>query len=185
MLTNNTTSENWKKYITGFLRWVSRWNQGQKNSKSQIPNHALALNLKDRKPWMVGSVVKKKTPIMLKGYCFQLQNNEPKNHGWILSYMNGPRQNWNHNTLPGVVCNHIETIKGEFSSERSLLFVPIYYIYIQTIKGGTSVSENPLHHQLKYSSCSLFSHGEWPLMYPSLLPPTNDFSLPQNLDFVE
>jgi hypothetical protein len=62
----------------------------------------------------------------------------------------------------GVVCSHIETIKG-----------------------GTSVSENPLHHQLKYSSCSLFSHGEWPLMYPFLLPPTNDFSLPQNLDFVE
>ncbi len=71
----------------------------------------------------------KKTPIMLKGYCFQLQNNEPKNHGWIVSYMNGPRQNSTHNTLPGVVCRHIETVKGEFSSERSLLFVPIY-IYI-------------------------------------------------------
>lgn len=51
--------------------------------------------------------------------------------------MNGPRQNWTHNTLPGFVSSHIETIKGEFSSERSLLFVPI-----QTIKGGgTSVSE--------------------------------------------
>jgi hypothetical protein len=46
--------------------------------------------------------------------------------------MNGSRQNWNHNTLPGVVCSHIETIKGEFSSERSLLFVPIYIIYIYT-----------------------------------------------------
>jgi len=133
MLTNDTTSENWKKIYTGFLRWVSRGNQGQKNSKSQIPNHALALNLsKDRKPWMVGSLGKK-TPIMRKEYCFQLQNNEPKNHGWIVSYMNGPRQNWTHNTLPGVVCRHIETVKGEFSSERSLLFVPIsisIYIYI-------------------------------------------------------
>jgi hypothetical protein len=57
---------------------------------------------------------------MLKGYGFQLQNNEPKNHGWIVSYMNGPRRIWTHNTLPGVVCSHIETIKGEFSSERSL-----------------------------------------------------------------
>ncbi len=174
MLTNDTTSENWKKILP-----VSLGGYLEETKAQKIPNPkscSCPYLSKGRKPWMVGSLVKK-APIMLLGYCFQLQNNEPKNHGWIVSYMNGPRHNWTHK---GLSVATLKPLKESLLQKEVFYLCPYIYIY-KPLKESTSVSENPLHHQLKYSSYSLFSHGEWPLMYPSLLSPTKWFFSPPKL----